>query len=59
MGNRIFKKVDTMGRVTIPKGIRQLCNINIGDQIEFIIKDTNTIELKVNTLKNESVDSTL
>ena len=58
MENRIFKKIDTMGRVTIPKAIRQLCNINIGDQVEFVIKDLTTIEIRVNTLSDKSVEDT-
>lgn len=58
MENKIIKKVDTMGRVTIPKAIRQICNLNIGDQVEIVLKDRNTIEIKVGSTLCESVEDT-
>ncbi len=41
----IIRKVDTLGRVVIPKEIRQLLDISHGDPIE-IYTDKSTIVLK-------------
>lgn len=41
----IIRKVDPLGRVVIPKEIRNIMDINEGDPIE-IIKDDNSILLR-------------
>lgn len=41
----IVRNLDNLGRVVIPKEIRKLLAINVGDPVE-IIKDKNTVVLK-------------
>lgn len=38
----VTRKVDTLGRVSIPKGIRDRLNIKANDEVEFWILDTGT-----------------
>lgn len=41
----IVRNLDNLGRVVIPKEMRKLLAINVGDPVE-IIKDKNTVVLK-------------
>lgn len=41
----IVRNLDNLGRVVIPKEMRKLLVINVGDPVE-IIKDKNTVVLK-------------
>ncbi|CAI3206519.1 AbrB/MazE/SpoVT family DNA-binding domain-containing protein [Clostridium neonatale] len=41
----IVRNLDNLGRVVIPKEMRKLLAINLGDPVE-IIKDKNTVVLK-------------
>lgn len=41
----IVRNLDNLGRVVIPKEIRKLLSIEVGDTVE-IIKDKNTVVLK-------------
>lgn len=41
----IVRNLDNLGRVVIPKEMRKLLAINVGDPVE-IIKDKNTVILK-------------
>ena len=41
----IVRNLDNLGRVVIPKEMRKLLSIEVGDQVE-IIKDKNTVVLK-------------
>lgn len=41
----IVRNLDNLGRVVIPKEIRKLLSIEVGDAVE-IIKDKNTVVLK-------------
>lgn len=41
----IIRKVDELGRVVIPKEIRRIHNINVGDPMEVFV-DCDTIVLK-------------
>ena len=42
----IIKRVDALGRITLPKEIRQALDINEGDAISFGIEEDNSIILK-------------
>ena len=37
MPMNVSRKIDTLGRVVIPKGIRDTCKLNIGDEVYFSI----------------------
>lgn len=39
MSKKIVKKIDSLGRITIPKFFRELLEIELGDEIEFFIVD--------------------
>ena len=42
----LVKKLDQLGRIVIPKEIRDRFNIGVNDPIEFYINDNNEIILK-------------
>lgn len=44
-GSGIVRNLDNLGRVVIPKEMRKLLSIEVGDAVE-IIKDKNTVVLK-------------
>ena len=46
--NGIKKKIDNMGRITIPKAWRQYCGITNGTELNVFMLDDDTIALKVN-----------
>lgn len=33
----VTRKIDNLGRIVIPKEIRKIFNINLGDELEFIL----------------------
>lgn len=58
MSNIITKKIDSMGRLTIPKTLRQLCGIDYGAEVEVFLIDDETIGVKLyneSTLKDNEV----
>ena len=44
-----IRKLDELGRVVIPKSVREMLNMEQGDNIEFFVDD-NTIVLKKSTI---------
>lgn len=44
----IIKKIDNLGRITIPKIWRQYVGIAAGDELNVFIIDDNTIGIKLN-----------
>ena len=58
MGKIITKKIDSMGRLTIPKTLRQLCDIDYGAEVEVFLIDSKTIGVRLyneSTLKDNEV----
>lgn len=46
MGKVIIKKVDNLGRITIPKFFRDLLELELGEEIEIFVVDENTIGIR-------------
>lgn len=42
-GNSLVRKIDPLGRVVIPKGLRRKMNIDCGDTIEIYLEDTEIV----------------
>ena len=45
--NGIIKKIDSLGRITIPKGWRQYLGIDTGAELNIYIIDDETLGMKV------------
>ena len=45
--NGIVKKIDNLGRVTIPKGWRQYLGITAGTELNIFIIDDETLGIKI------------
>lgn len=46
MGKVITKKIDNLGRITIPKFFRDLLELELGEEIEIFTVDENTIGIR-------------
>ena len=46
--NGILKKIDNLGRITIPKAWRQYCGITAGAELNIYMIDDDTIGIKIN-----------
>ena len=57
--NGITKKIDSLGRLTIPKAWRQVCQLNYGDEVTLFLVDNNTIGIRKNesTLSHKEVQT--
>ena len=57
--NGITKKIDSLGRITIPKAWRQVCQLNYGDEVVLFLVDNETIGIrkKESTLSNKEVQT--
>lgn len=45
--NGIIKKIDNLGRITVPKAWRQFLGINAGAELNIYMLDNETIGIKV------------
>ena len=52
MNSGIIRKIDELGRIVIPIEIRKILNINVGENLEFIVNDNNIIIKKNNVINN-------
>lgn len=43
-------KITSKGQVTIPKNIRELMGLDIGDQIAFLVEDDKVLIIKANVV---------
>jgi AbrB family looped-hinge helix DNA binding protein len=43
-------KITSKGQVTIPKNIRELMGLDIGDQIAFLVEDGKVLIIKANVV---------
>ena len=48
----VVRKLDDLGRIVIPKEIRNNFRIEEGDEIEFFVKENNIVLRKVSALEN-------
>lgn len=55
MNSGIIRKIDELGRIVIPIEIRKILNINVGENLEFIVNDNNIIIKKNNVINNYSL----
>ena len=56
MKTGIIKRIDDLGRISIPKEIRRIMNINAGDLLELSLDENKIIfELHVSTNEHQRV----
>ena len=46
--NGVIRKIDKLGRITLPKAWRQFMGINEGTELNFYMIDDETIGIKIN-----------
>lgn len=44
--NLITKKIDGMGRLGIPKAVREFLNVKNMDEVDFVLEENGTVTLK-------------
>lgn len=48
----VIRRIDNLGRILIPRELREAINVQKGDAIEIIVENNRTITLKPHTDKN-------
>lgn len=56
MKRGIIKKIDNLGRITIPKAWRQVLGMELNDELNIFLVDNDTIGIRI---KKDSKKSTL
>lgn len=51
-----ISRMDTNGRVTIPKGIRESYNLRVGEPLEFIPSEDGTFEMRKFPLRDRVIE---